>query len=243
MTESSAYAWRTMRVLELLAYRPLSAPRIAEALYMHPRTIRRLLSQLKHEQYVTCTNDHRRQYRPTMHLVALAGQILANTDFVQAARPHLAQISSDLDAATELVVPSYESVLCVLRCEPGGEVGEAAVKEVVGAQSCAGGRVLLAGREAWRANVLGGLLRDHGRLWPAERSALEDDLRRIAQEGFAIVQARDGAPRTIAAPVRVDGEVVAALQIRREGLRHEDASTVTRAASDLSRSLYEERTR
>jgi DNA-binding IclR family transcriptional regulator len=39
-------AWhvaRTMRVLELLAYNPLSAPQLAEALGAHPRTVRRVV--------------------------------------------------------------------------------------------------------------------------------------------------------------------------------------------------------
>jgi DNA-binding IclR family transcriptional regulator len=49
MSGVPAEAWfaaRTMRALELIAFEPLSAPRVAHLLEIHPRTARRLLNRL-----------------------------------------------------------------------------------------------------------------------------------------------------------------------------------------------------
>jgi DNA-binding IclR family transcriptional regulator len=140
-------AWhvaRTMRVLELLAYNPLSAPELAEALGAHPRTVRRVVAQLVAEEYLVRGDDHRRRYRPTMRLVALAGQTLSNSTVVRRARPYIALAHERTGAVAELVMPSYQSVVCVLRCNAEGEVVGPAVLEVVPAHCCAGGKVLLA---------------------------------------------------------------------------------------------------
>ena len=69
------YVARTMQVLELLAFQPLSAPQVAATLQIHPRTARRLLVRLHEEGYVTRSDDARRLYAPSMRVVALAGQI------------------------------------------------------------------------------------------------------------------------------------------------------------------------
>src|SRR4051794_27733325 len=74
-----AEAWhvsRTMRVLELTAFSPLSAPQVAAALHAHPRTVRRVLNQLTDDGYLQYSDDGRRVYEPTMRLVALAGQVV-----------------------------------------------------------------------------------------------------------------------------------------------------------------------
>jgi DNA-binding IclR family transcriptional regulator len=48
MSESPAqFSVRTLRALEVLTFTPTTAPQVAEALGVHPRTARRLLSQLQ----------------------------------------------------------------------------------------------------------------------------------------------------------------------------------------------------
>jgi predicted ArsR family transcriptional regulator len=54
--EMAAEAWhvgRTLRVVELLAFAPLSAPQLARALGAHPRTVRRVLARLVEDEYLT----------------------------------------------------------------------------------------------------------------------------------------------------------------------------------------------
>ena len=77
MSPTEAYfVTRTMRALELLASGPLSAPQLAEAMQIHPRTARRMLYRLADEGYVRCLDEPRRRYVLTMRLVSLAAQCL-----------------------------------------------------------------------------------------------------------------------------------------------------------------------
>jgi DNA-binding MarR family transcriptional regulator len=56
--ETEAYnVSRTLQVLEMLAERPRSVNRIAEAIGVHPRTARRILKRLAHDGYAT-REDH-----------------------------------------------------------------------------------------------------------------------------------------------------------------------------------------
>jgi DNA-binding IclR family transcriptional regulator len=85
-------AWhvvRTLRAMEVLALRPRSAPELAGALGIHARTARRLLKRLESEGYVALGNDRRRRYRPTMRVVALAGQVVERAELTQTAVPHV----------------------------------------------------------------------------------------------------------------------------------------------------------
>jgi DNA-binding IclR family transcriptional regulator len=131
-----------MRVLELLVIAPMSVPQLAEALGAHPRTVRRVVEQLVEEEYLMRGDDRRHRYRPTMRLVALAGQVLHNSALVQRARPYVALAHPRTGARAELVMPSYQSVLYVLRCDAEGDVSGPAVQELVPAHCCAGGKVL-----------------------------------------------------------------------------------------------------
>jgi DNA-binding IclR family transcriptional regulator len=83
-------AWhvaRTLRTMELLATRPRSAPELADALGVHVRTARRVLTRLESEGYVTVTEDRRRRYRPTMRVVALAGLVMERAELTAVAVP------------------------------------------------------------------------------------------------------------------------------------------------------------
>ena len=86
------YVARTMQVLELLAFQPLSAPQVAATLQIHPRTARRLLVRLHEEGYVTRSDDARRRYTPSMRVVALAGQIAVRAPLTVRALPAVARL-------------------------------------------------------------------------------------------------------------------------------------------------------
>jgi DNA-binding IclR family transcriptional regulator len=234
-------AWhvaRTMRVLELLAYTPLSAPRIAEALGAHPRTARRVLSQLVEEEYLVCGDDHRRLYQPTMRMVALAGQVLHNSTLVQCARPYLSLAHERTGGVARLMMPSYQSVVCVLRCDIEGEVAGPAAQEVVPAHCCAGGKVLLAWRDRWRDSVLAAPLERQTDRTVTDPLALRRQLEMIRVDGYATDAGEAVAHRRgMAAPIVESSEAVAALQVSGVKLDEEVARLVMRTARELSDDL------
>src|SRR3954471_17335141 len=100
-----------MQALEVLAFQPLSAPQVAAALQVHPRTARRLLNRLRDEGYLSRTEDERRLYAPTMRLVALAGQIVVRARIAERAVPVIAALHAETGAFAHLAIPSYRSVL------------------------------------------------------------------------------------------------------------------------------------
>lgn len=175
---SAPEAWhaaRTMRVLELLALAPLSAPQIAAGMHAQPRTVRRVLQRLVEEQYVTCRDERRRIYEPTMRLVSLAGQVVENSPLARVARPYVALLSRRTNANAHLMVPSYQSALCLVHAGPGEPEVRPRLRELVPAHCTAGGKVLLAWRDRWRESVLAEPLARH-----TDRTTV--DIRRAAPD-------------------------------------------------------------
>jgi DNA-binding IclR family transcriptional regulator len=212
----SWYATRTLSALELLAFRPSSAAEVAHALQVHPRTARRLLNRLVADGYVTRTEGERRVYRPTMRLVALAGQVVERSELAQRAAPAVERLHRETGAAAHLSVPSYRSVLCLVhRAGPASDALRPQLRELVPAHSTAAGKVLLAHRLEWRTSVLSQELERYTERTLVEPAELEREAARIRDRGLAI---EDGEYRTtqrgIAAPVfDASGEAVAALGI------------------------------
>jgi DNA-binding IclR family transcriptional regulator len=211
MTEALHVA-RTLRVLELLAYAPMSAPQLAEALHAHPRTVRRTLARLVEDEYVVYNTD--RRYSSTMRLVALAGQVLGNSTLVGRARPYLVLAQERTGAVAELVVPSYGSVLCVLRAGADGEIAGPAVQEIVPAHASAGGKVLLAARPRWRESVLARPLEEHAEHTITDPTILRRELTNVLASGYG-TEPDEFRPEVtmIAAPISTGSETVAALQV------------------------------
>src|SRR5918997_164009 len=92
-------AWhvvRTLRALEILAVAPRSAPELAADLQAHVRTARRILKRLASEGYVYLGDGRRRRYRPTMRIVALAGQVVARAELTQTSIPYVAALRDEL---------------------------------------------------------------------------------------------------------------------------------------------------
>jgi DNA-binding IclR family transcriptional regulator len=212
---SAPEAWhaeRTMRALELLAFGPLSVPQLAAAMQAHPRTVRRLLSRLEHEDYVVSRGRTRRMYEPTMRIVALAGQVVQNAPLARRAQPYVTLLCEQTRATAHLAVPSYQSVLCLVHESRGMAEVRPQLRELIPAHCTAGGKALLAWREHWRESVLTTSLRAYTERTIVDPSELRRMLDASYQQGFAV---EDGEyqvrVRAVAAPVCIEGEAVAAL--------------------------------
>jgi IclR family acetate operon transcriptional repressor len=228
-----------MRVLELLAFAPLSAPQIAAALHAQPRTVRRVLNRLVEDGYVTFHDERRRVYEPTMRLVALAGQIVENSGLARSARPYVALLQQRTGATAHLVVTSYQSVMCLLHAAPGVEDTRPRLRELVPAHATAGGKTLLAWRDRWRESVLGEPLSRHTDATIVDPDALRRVLDRVRVQGHAIEDGeyQEGV-RAIAAPVLVADEAVAALTVSGHDLDTEAlVGAVKQTAAELAEDL------
>jgi DNA-binding IclR family transcriptional regulator len=232
-----------MRVLELLAFGPLSAPQLAAALHAHPRTVRRVLQRLEEEEYVTCSDDARRLYEPTMRLVALAGQIVERSTLASRARPYVILLGEQTAATAHLAVPSYQSVLCLVHQAASTDDRGPHLRELVPAHCTAGGKALLAARERWRESILANRLDRHTERTVVDPAELRRELSEVQRHGYAVEDGefRDHV-RAVAAAVDVGGEAVAALTVSgRELDLKRSAPRVVAAAEQLTNELRDTR--
>ena len=216
---SAPEAWhvtRTLRAMELLAVAPRSAPELADGLGVHVRTARRVLKRLESEGYVALSDGRRRRYRPTMRVVALAGQVVERAELTQVAVPHVSALRERLGRGCHLCVPSYLSALCLVHA--AGDVGSGCrphLRELVPCHCTAAGKALLAWRESWREAVLAEPLESFTDRTSTGPESLRRELGRTVARGYA-VEDREYEPDTrgLAAPVfGEDGEAVAALAV------------------------------
>jgi DNA-binding IclR family transcriptional regulator len=216
---SAPEAWhvtRTLRAMELLAVRPRSAPELADALGVHVRTARRVLKRLDSEGYVALTDDRRRRYRPTMRVVALAGQVVQRAELPVTALPHVTALRERVGASCHLCVPSHLFALCLVHDE--GESGGACrphLRELVPCHCTAAGKALLAWRDAWRDAVLEQPLASFTERTNVGPESLRRELARTVARGYSVEDREyDGATRALAAPVFAEtDEAVAALAV------------------------------
>jgi IclR family transcriptional regulator, acetate operon repressor len=246
---SAPEAWhvtRTLRAMELLAVEPRSAPELADALGVHVRTARRVLKRLESEGYVTLGDDRRRRYRPTMRVVALAGQVVERAELTEIAVTYAVGLRERLGMDAHLCVPSHVFALCLVHA-PAGAAGipRPHLRELVPCHCTAAGKALLAWRGAWREAVLEQRLEPFTDRTTVGPEALRRELARTVARGYA-VEDREFEPDTrgLAAPVFSDeGEAVAALAVaapvsRLPAERYgEVGAAVTQAAAELSAEL------
>jgi IclR family KDG regulon transcriptional repressor len=204
---------RTLRALEVLALGPQSALDVADALLVHPRTARRLLNRLVDEGYLTVCADTPRRYASTLRLVALAGQVVQNTEVVQAAEPYLRRCSEQTGATAHLSVPSLLGVVCVLHADGPVQPPVPSIGERIPCHATASGKALLAYRPSWRRHVLGRPLEPFTPRTLTGRDDLEAEMRRIHARGHAVEEGEYRPDqRAVAAPIFChSGEAVAAL--------------------------------
>ena len=216
---SAPEAWhvtRTLRAMELLAVRPRSAPELADALGVHVRTARRVLKRLESEEYVVLTDDRRRRYRPTMRVVALAGQVVERAELPATARPHVTALREQVGGTCHLCVPSHMFALCLVHDQ--GNSGCACrphLRELVPCHCTAAGKALLAWREGWRDAVLEQPLASFTERTTVGPESLRRELARTVARGYSVEDREyEMATRGLAAPVFAEtGEAVAALAV------------------------------
>lgn len=216
---SAPEAWhvtRTLRAMELLAVKPRSAPELADALGVHVRTARRVLKRLHFEGYVTVNGDRRRRYRPTMRVVALAGQVVERAELTRAALPHVTALRRELGEGCHLTVPSYMSALCLVH-DNGQDTGPCRphLRELVPCHCTATGKALLAWRDEWREAVLTQPLEGFTERTNRGPESLRRELARTRARGYAVEDREyEADTRGLAAPVfSQTGETVAALGV------------------------------
>jgi DNA-binding IclR family transcriptional regulator len=212
----SWYATRTMRALELLAFRASSASEIAHALQVHPRTARRLLNRLVADGYVVRTDGERRMYTPTMRLVALAGQVVERSALARTLAPVVEHLHRDSGVSAHLSVPSYTSVLCIVhRATAVAAPPHPHLRELVPAHATAAGKALLAHRAQWRSSVLAQEPERYTERTIVDAADWDREATRIRARGFAVENGEYVADqRGLAAPVfDGTGEAVGALGV------------------------------
>jgi IclR family transcriptional regulator, KDG regulon repressor len=216
---SAPEAWhvtRTLRAMELLVVRPRSAPELADALGVHVRTARRVLKRLESEEYVVLTDDRRRRYRPTMRVVALAGQVVERAELPATARPHVTALREKVGGTCHLCVPSHMFALCLVHDQ--GDRGCACrphLRELVPCHCTAAGKALLAWRASWRDAVLEQPLASFTERTTVGPESLKRELARTVARGYSVEDREyEMATRGLAAPVFAEtGEAVAALAV------------------------------
>jgi IclR family acetate operon transcriptional repressor len=216
MSQSPAqFAIRTLRAIEVLAFNASTASELADALLVHPRAARRLLSQLQRDGWLSYTKGPgERVYAPTLRFVALAAQIGARAPLVTVAEPALQQLYATTGHPAALAIAGYDATICVVRCV-ASYATQAMVPMVAPVHCTALGKVLLAHRDAWRRTVLGRPLQRCTERTMTDPGALDAELSRVRHAGYAV---EDGEHiddfRALAAPVAgPNGPVLAAIAI------------------------------
>jgi DNA-binding IclR family transcriptional regulator len=236
----SWFVTRTMRALEVLAFEPMSAPRLAETLGIHPRTARRLAVRLLEEGYLKRTDDARRLYSPSMRIVALAGQVVQNAALPRVAAPYVERLHESGGGPAHLMIPSYRDALCLVHANGTGPA-RPRLGELVPSHCTAAGKALLGHRGPWRESVLAAPLAAFTPRTITDPARLREETELARRRGYAIEDGEhlDGV-RVVAAPVFAPGgEAVAAISVTAgEGQSVEElAGVVVATAGELTAEL------
>jgi DNA-binding IclR family transcriptional regulator len=234
---------RALGALELLAFAPRTAPEVAAALAIHPRTARRLLGKLGDEQYATrLPADGRRgyRYRLTPRLLALAAQAATRLPTTNHARAVLHDLSRRHELTALLAVPSYRHVLVLAHHGPAPP----GPWQLMPAHATAAGKALLAHRPAWRQSLCAGPLDACANATITAAAELERECADVRRRGYATErdELRPGR-RAIAATVPAAGDhapLAAVSLISESGCDLQDLlggplDALTRVADQLAR--------
>ena len=118
MSRSPAqFAIRTLRPLEVLAFTPTTASGIADALHIHPRRARRLLSQLQRDGWLSYRQGStERIYAPTLRFIALAAEVAGRAPLTILTASALESLHAATGHPAMLTIPGYGGTVCVARC-------------------------------------------------------------------------------------------------------------------------------
>jgi DNA-binding IclR family transcriptional regulator len=235
MTSTEAFfASRAMRALEVLAFGPSSATRLADELQVHPRTARRLLNRMVADGWVIRRDGARPTYAATLRIVALAAQFAWREPLVRHALELNRGLAVAPGEAIHFAVPSYRSALRLVRA--GREV--VAMRDLAPAHATAAGKLLLAHREPWCEHVLAVALPAVTGRTVTDKLALRAELARVRERGHALEdeELRAGV-RALAVPVIGEaGDVAAALAL---STRVDDLDALAARAGELAAAAAE----
>ena len=231
MTAHEGFAFsRAMLALELLAFQPSSAPQVAGALRIDPRTARRLLNRLVDDGWLVRTEGRRREYAPTMRVLALAAQFAYRTPLARAAQPAVTRLHEETGGVAHLAIPSYRDALCLVHRAGGPDV-RPQLRELVPAHASAAGKVLLAYRDAWREYVLSTELVVATPRTTTDTAGIRAEAGLTRERGYATEFGELEEGRwAVAVPVHVGGSTPASLAVSLEGEPMQDATV-----ADLAR--------
>jgi IclR family acetate operon transcriptional repressor len=241
--ERAYYAARTMRTLELLAFGEHSSNELAGALAIHPRTARRVLTELASDDYVAQGAGRRRRYRTTLRLATLGRQAIAHHPLPRLAARWVAALAAQTALTAHLWIPTYTDVVCILHADPTNspQHPQPMLRELAPAHASAPGKALLAHRQTWRESLLARPLKRHTDRTLTDPRDLLADLERTRHRGYA-TDHTEHQPDThaIATPVFLADDPIAALAIT---LNPDDtdldslAAKITAIATALSAAL------
>ncbi|MBO2450091.1 IclR family transcriptional regulator [Actinomadura barringtoniae] len=238
---------RAVTVLEILAREgEAGVTQIAAELGVHKSTAFRLVSALENRDLVA-QDSERGKYRLGLGLVRLAGATTARLDVVRVGRPLCRDLAAEIGETVNLTLLSGHEVLYVDQVAgPSALQPKDWVGQRLPTHATSNGKVLLAHLPGDRLDEE--LSRPLERLTAhtlTERGALEDDLRRVRERGYATaVDELEFGLTAIAAPIRdADGQVIATVSGSGPSFRLPPeripavAGVVRRAADEISRRL------
>jgi DNA-binding IclR family transcriptional regulator len=247
------HAVRTLKALELVCQGLTSLEDLSVKLEVHPRTARRLMSQLVSAGYVVSVGDEELKFQATLKLVTLAGIILERTDLVRVAGPFVAHLHAATGEASQLCVPQRLGGIHLMH-EFGERITENLVVvrtrlgEVVPYHSTAHGQALLAYLPSQVELIVQSDLQRFTERTITNPSELLAELARIRERGYAVCdREHNDEVCAVAAPVfSVWGELVAALGISApagrlpEDKMHSLGEPIVSIAGELSKALGHE---
>lgn len=201
--EISYTAERVLHALEVIVLRPSTAPTVAAAIGVHPRTARRILRTLAKERFVEQRQQRGRRthaYEPTARLLAMAAQLATRLALVNDGRRGAEEIHRATGMSAYVAIPSYGQVMVIARA------GECAPQlwELLPASENAAGQMLLAYRDSWRRSFS----RD-----PCEPDVSERQAAAIRARGHVLVASQGDQPASLAVPVPDQEPPIAALAL------------------------------
>jgi hypothetical protein len=196
-------AMNTLRALEWLAFRPLSAPELADGLQIGEASARRLLQRLALEGYAVQEGGHRRRYRATLRVAAIGRQLVRHAALPRAAAPCVAQLAATTGCTAHLWVRSFDDLVCVVHAPPAATVPEPQLAELIAAAERAAGSVLQTARARVRSCTY---------LWEADGPAAAASVIDAGEVVAALAVNGEGASDALSDVVRAAAELTAQLE-------------------------------
>src|SRR5262245_44542889 len=109
----------TLRALERLASGPHSAPELARAIGIDPRSARRMLQRLTAEGYVVQDAGRRGRYRATLRLAAVGAELLRRAKLPGVATPVVGALARGGPRTAHLWISGATEAYCVVHAEAG----------------------------------------------------------------------------------------------------------------------------